>query len=53
MVHVQSPGISSGLSLRFTLIAGRIYQTLPNQNTESGDICQPPFSWDLSLADLQ
>ena len=37
--HVQSPGIPTRLSLTVTLISGRVYQTLPNQNTESGNIC--------------
>ena len=49
---VQSPGIPTRLSLTFTLIAGRVHQALPNQNTESGDICHPLFHGIWHLIDL-
>ena len=33
-MYVQSSGILTRLSLTLTLIAGRVYQALPNQNTD-------------------
>ena len=43
LVYKDSPGICTRLSLTLTLISGKVYQVLSNQNTESGDICHLLF----------